>query len=179
MEAVMVNIIGTNNIIEACKKYRAKLIHTSTDKVVQANSIMGATKKVAEIMVKNAGFVSVRFGNVLGSAGSLLPIIQRQLDKGEPLTVTDERCTRYMMTIPDACELLIKAADIGEPGKILVMDMGEPVNVLQLAKDILKKSGKEERITMIGLRPGETLTEVLMTQEEESTAKRVDQFWII
>lgn len=180
IEAIRTNILGTYNVIKACKKYPpARLINISTDKVVNARGIMGATKGVAEIMVRNAGYISVRFGNVMASRGSVLEIWQRQIDKGEALTVTDENMTRYFMSIPEACELLIKAAEVGEPGQILIMNMGDKVNILQLAKDIIGKAGKGLAIEMIGLRPGEALTESLMTVEEEKRAVRKDNFLII
>jgi FlaA1/EpsC-like NDP-sugar epimerase len=179
LEAVSVNIHGTENMIRFTERHNSFLVNISTDKVVNANCVMGATKKVAEIMVRNSGYVSVRFGNVMGSRGSVLPIWQKQLDQNKPLTVTDERMTRFMMTIPDACKLLIKASEVGESGDILIMDMGEKVNLLQLAKDLLNKSGKDVGIKMIGIRPGETLTEELMTEHEQLTAKKDGQFWII
>lgn len=181
LEAVNTNIIGTYNLLKYAKKYGVeRFVNISTDKVVSANSIMGSTKKVAEIMVKNAGGVSVRFGNVLGSRGSAIPTWQRQIDANEPLTVTDERMERYFMSIPQAVELVINAAEVGEPGQIMILDMGQPVNVLKLATEILKKSGKEQLgIKMIGIRPGETLGEKLMTDEEQSRAKKVANFWII
>lgn len=177
-EYVDTNIIGTLNVLRLAGK-TARVINVSTDKVINANSIMGATKKVAEIAVKDAGHISVRFGNVMGSRGSVLPIWQRQLDQGKPLTVTDERMTRYMMTIPQACSLIIKAAEVGEPGQILILDMGDPINILELAKEILHKSGKPEDIRMIGMRPGETLDEKLMTDDEQETAQRLEDFWIL
>jgi len=179
MEYVKTNIFGTNKAIRHAEACNAKLINISTDKVVNADSVMGSTKRVAELMVKNAGGISVRFGNVLGSRGSVIPIWQKQMDEGLPLTVTHEDMTRYFMTIPEACELVIKAAEIGKPGQTLIMDMGEPVNVLQLAKDILKKSGKSEEIDMIGIRPGETLTEKLMSEDEEKRAVKNGKFYII
>lgn len=181
LEAIHSNIIGTHNLLKYSRKYGVeKFVNISTDKVVHANSIMGATKKVAEIMVRNAGGVSVRFGNVLGSRGSVIPFWQGQLDRNEPLTITDERMMRYFMTIPEACSLVIKAAEIGEPGQVLIMDMGELKSVYELALEILKKSGKENLgIRNIGIRPGETLEERLMTDEEQARAKKIDNFWII
>lgn len=178
-EYVKTNILGTMNMIILANRTGAKLINISTDKVVNANSIMGATKKVAEIAVKNAGHTSVRFGNVMGSRGSVIPIWQRQIERGESLTVTDERMTRYMMTIPEACSLVIEAALVGTGGEIFLLNMGEPVNVLALAQDILKKSGKDTGIRMIGVRPGETLTEKLMTDEEALTATKEGNFYIL
>lgn len=181
LEAINTNIIGTYNLLKYAKKYGVKkLVNISTDKVINAHSIMGATKKVAELMVKNWGGVSVRFGNVLGSRGSAIPTWQRQIDQGQSITVTDERMERYFMSIPQAVELVIKAAEVGEGGQILILDMGQPVNVLGLAKEILKKSGKEHLgIKMIGMRPGETLGENLMTTDEEARAKKVENFWVI
>lgn len=180
LEAVSVNIQGTSNVIQFAKKYGARLVNISTDKVVNAECVMGATKKVAEIMVRNAGFISVRFGNVLGSRGSVIPIWQRQMDQGKPLTITDERMERYMMSIEEACALVIKASEIGEPGQILILDMGTPVNILRAAKDILGKVGKSDYpIKTIGIRPGEVLSEELMTASEQIRAKKVDDFWII
>jgi len=179
-EYTRVNIDGALNIIEARNELSdAFIVNVSTDKVVHANSIMGATKRVAELAVRDANGISVRFGNVMGSRGSVLEIWQRQIEKGEPLTVTDKDMTRYMMTIPEAVKLVIRAAEIGQSGDTVILDMGEKVNILQLAKDILKKAGKEENIKIIGARPGETLTESLMFPDEEARAERVEDFWII
>ena len=178
-EYTSVNVWGTYNVLDFAEKYNVKVTNISTDKVVNANSIMGATKKLAEIAVRDAGHVSVRFGNVLGSRGSVLELWQQQIDRGEPLTVTDARMMRYMMTIPEACELIIKASEVGESGDILVMDMGEKVNILDLAHEILKKSGKNVGVEMIGARPGEILEETLMTDEEKSRAIKIDNFYVI
>lgn len=183
-EAVNTNIIGTLNVLRASKNLECveKFVYVSTDKVIHSNSVMGATKKVGEIMTRNSGkgYMAVRFGNVLGSRGSVIPLWQNQIDRGKPLTITDPRMKRYFMTIPDACELVIKAAEIGEGGEILILDMGEQVKILDLAKEILKKAGKDEtNIREIGIRPGETLDEKLMTQEEEAIAVKKDNFWII
>ena len=181
VEAVKTNILGIDNIIRSAKQWGVHtLVHISTDKVVNGESVMGLTKKIAERIVKNAGYVSVRFGNVLGSRGSVVPIWQRQIEANEPLTVTDKRAERYMMTIPEAVELVIKAAEIGRPGQILIMDMGTTINIYQLALDILKKANKEALgVKMIGLRPGEAITERLMTDEEAAKAKRVENFYVI
>lgn len=179
IEAVNTNIRGTWNVIKLSKKLGSKLVNISTDKVTNGESIMGLTKKIAEKMVKNAGYISVRFGNVMGSRGSVLPIWQKQLDEGKPLTVTHEKMTRYMMTIPEACELVIRAAEIGKASTVMIMDMGKKVNILALAEQILEKSGKKSGITMIGVRPGEALEESLMTAEEEQRAKKFEKFWII
>jgi len=180
IEAIQTNIIGTYNIIQACKRHGVKkMVYISTDKVIHSDSVMGATKKVGEIMTKNAGYVAVRFGNVLGSRGSVIPIWQAQVDRGEPITITHPDMERYFMTIPQACELVIKAGTIGKPGQILIMDMGKPIKILDLAKDIIQRSGKDIKIKTIGVRPGETMTEKLMTEEEEKRAVKQNKFYII
>lgn len=179
LEAVKTNVFGTYNIIRACKDWKAKLINISTDKVIHSNSIMGTTKKLAEIMVKNAGFVSVRFGNVLGSRGSVIPIWQGQIDRGEPITITDERMERYFMTIPQAVKLVIEASKIAEAGQIMILDMGKPIKVIDLAREIIEKSGKDIEIKTIGIREGETLTEELMTAQEKVKAKKVGNYYVL
>lgn len=178
-EAIKTNALGTFNVIEECKKHGAKMVYISTDKVINSNSIMGVTKRLGELMTKNAGYVAVRFGNVLGSRGSVIPIWQKQMDENLPLTITDKDAKRYFMTIEEACKLVIKASEV-KGGTIVVMDMGEQVNILQLAKDILGKAGKPDHpIEMIGLRPGETLSEGLMTPEESQRAIKEDNFYFI
>lgn len=179
MEYVKTNIEGTSNVIKFAGSI-SKLINISTDKVIHAQNIMGATKKVAELMIRDAGHTSVRFGNVLGSRGSVIPIWQRQLEQNRPLTVTDERAKRYFMTIEEACALVISAAEVDAPGGVLILEMGEQKNILQLAKEILGKANKPSHpINMIGLRPGETLYESLMTDEEQERAVRLEDFWLI
>lgn len=177
-EAVENNIIGTLNLIEYAKRWECveKFVFVSTDKAVQSTSILGATKRVGEIITRNQGkgFVVVRFGNVLGSRGSVIPIWQRQIDQGKKITVTDSRMTRYMMTIEDACKLVIHAAELGTGGEIYCLDMGEKVNVLELAKKIV--NGDDTRIDIIGIRPGEQLTETLMSAEEEKLAVKERAF---
>lgn len=180
LEAISTNINGTWNVIDCANRYEVeKLVYVSTDKVVNAKCIMGATKRVGEIMAINAGYTAVRFGNVLGSRGSVIPIWQAQLDKGEPLTVTDSNMTRYFMTIPQACELVIEAYKQTKGGELMILDMGEPVNVLELAKKVLVESGKDVGIKMIGTRPGESLTEEIMTAEERGRAVKEGKFYII
>ncbi len=179
-EAVRTNIDGTRNIIETCKEWLVEqMVYISTDKVIHANSVMGATKKVGEIMTRNAGYIAVRFGNVLGSRGSVIPIWQGQVDRGEPITITHPNMERYFMTIPDAVKLVIEAAENGEPGTTMIMDMGKPVRILDLAKEIIKKSEKDIEIKEIGIRPGETMNEKLMTEEEEKVAIKKGKFWVI
>lgn len=183
LEAIKTNILGTYNLITEAKKWECleKFVFISTDKVVNAKCIMGITKLCAESLVRQAGkeFVAVRFGNVMASRGSVLEIWQRQFEMNEPLTITDSAMERYMMTIPEACELVIKAAQNGSGGDVWVMDMGARVNVMELAKKIVEMSGKNKDIKNIGLRPGETLTEELMTVEERKIAVKRGKFWII
>ena len=162
IEHINTNIIGTYNLIMACKEYGSQMVNISTDKVL-GDSIMGITKKLAEKMVKNAKFNSVRFGNVLGSRGSVIPLWQKQADEGKPLTITDFQMTRFMMTIPQAVKLIIQAAEMPQEGKIIILDMGEPIRILDLAKEIIQRSGRDIGIKEIGIRPGESLTETLMT----------------
>lgn len=179
LEAINTNILGTYNIISEAKKWECleKFVFISTDKVVNGHSIMGATKKVGEIMVRNQGlgFIAVRFGNVLGSRGSVIPLWQNQINRGKPITITDKRMKRYMMSIPEAVELVLEAAEKGKGGECFILDMGAQVNILELAEKILGKT----KIKIIGIRPGETLEEKLMTLEEEAVAKKVGNFWVI
>lgn len=180
IEYVKTNVIGTYNVLRFAKSYNCPtFINISTDKVVNAESIMGITKKLAEKMVKNAGYVSVRFGNVMGSRGSVLPIWQKQVEEKKPITITDERMERFMMSIPEACCLVIQAAEIGEPGQILIMDMGKQINILTLAKKIIAESGRDISIKTIGIRSGEALSEKLMTEEEQKSAIKKNNFWIL
>lgn len=184
LEYIKTNSIGTHNLIEASKRWECveKFVYISTDKAIHSKSIMGMTKKLGETMVQNAGkgFVSVRFGNVLGSRGSVIPIWQGQIERGEPLTVTDRRMKRYFMTIPQAVELVIEAGEKGKGREIFILDMGDQVNIYDLAVQILEKAGKKDLgIKLIGVRPGETLDEKLMTAEEESRAVKEGKFYVI
>lgn len=176
IEAVKTNILGTWNVIKFAQRTEAKLINISTDKVLNGESNMGLTKRIAEKMVRDAGFISVRFGNVMSSRGSLLPIWEKQHKSGLPLTITDERMERYFMSIPQACDLLIHASEIGEPGQLLIMDMGEPRKIIDLKNQLY---GSEYPISVIGIRPGEVLSERIMSEAEEQRAKKVDGFYII
>jgi FlaA1/EpsC-like NDP-sugar epimerase len=178
-EAISTNINGTYNLLHEAKRYECleKFVFISTDKAVQSNSVMGATKRVGEIMVKNQGGIAVRFGNVMGSRGSLLNIWQRQMDSGKPLTVTDARMERYMMTITEAIRLVIEASEKGKGGEIFILDMGKPVNIKDLAIEILKKAGKDPKIKIIGVRPGETMGERLWLEEEKP--KKIGKFYVI
>ena len=179
LEAVQTNIVGTYNVVHCAKRHETKkLVYISTDKAVQSTSVMGATKRVGEILVRNQGYVAVRFGNVLGSRGSLLPIWERQINNKEPITITDPGMTRYMMTIEEAVSLVIQAGEKGKGGEIFILDMGKPIKILDLAKRLVEELRLEEP-KVIGIRPGEVMFEKLMTEEEEKIAVRDGRFFVI
>ena len=182
-EAIKTNIIGTWNVIKEAKNWECleKFVYISTDKAVNPRSIMGMSKLFGERMVKNQGkgFVVVRFGNVLGSRGSLIPIWEKQINEGKPITITDSRMERYMMTIPEAVNLVIKAGNEGNGGETFILNMGKPVKILDLAKELVKKLGRDIPIEETGIRDGEVLEETLMTYEEEKSAVLKDNYWII
>ena len=181
-EAISTNVVGTLNMLEYSKIYEVdKFVYVSTDKVVNAKSIMGKTKSLGETMAVNSGkgYVAVRFGNVLGSRGSLIQIWERQINQGKPLTITDPKMMRYFMTIPEAVGLLLEAARIGEGGEVICFEMGRPVSILSLAQGIIEKLGRDIPIEVIGNRGGEMLEEKLMTLEEESRAIKKGKFYII
>ena len=173
-EAVKTNVLGTSNVIEACERHGAeRFVLISTDKAVAPANVMGLTKSLAEQVMLAAAerskmlSVAVRFGNVLASRGSVVPIFENQLRHGGPLTVTDPNVTRYFMTIPEAARLVLQAQAIGQTGDIFVLEMGEPVRIVDLARKMVALSGVPADIEFIGLRPGEKLHESLV-QEHES-----------
>lgn len=175
-EAVKNNIYGTKNMAESSKVHNVKsFVMISTDKAVNPPNVMGATKRIAEMIVTGLNepgktkFVAVRFGNVLNSRGSVIPVFKEQLKAGGPLTVTDFRMTRYFMTIPEASRLVLQAGALAQGGEIFVLDMGEPVKIVDLAKKIIQLSGytvEEIGIQEIGIRPGEKIYEELLTDGE-------------
>ena len=174
-EAVYVNVFGTKNVVDLAMEYKAeKFVMVSTDKAVNPTNVMGATKRIAEIYTQSrqsddTKFITTRFGNVLGSNGSVIPLFKKQLEKGGPLTVTDRNIIRYFMTIPEACSLVLEAGSIGENNNIFVFDMGKPVKIYDLAKKMIMLSnmnGVEIEIT--GLRPGEKLYEELLATKENT-----------
>lgn len=183
LEAIQTNILGTYNLIDIAKRWECveKFIFISSDKAINSTSIMGATKRLGEILIKNQGkgFVVVRFGNVLGSRGSVIPIWQEQIDKGRPITITDERMERYFMTIEEACKLVIEAAECGKGGEIFVFDMGKRIKIIDLAKKIITGCRKDIPIEHIGIREGEQLIEELMTEEEQKKSEKIKNFWVI
>ncbi len=189
-EAILNNVGGTRNLLNMAAKYGVKrFVNISTDKAIRPTSIMGASKRIAEYLVEHAAhnakngssFVSVRFGNVLGSRGSVVPIFKDQIRHGGPVTVTHPDMTRYFMSIPEASQLVLQAAGLGDNGALYILDMGEPVKILDLARDLIELSGLEPEIDIpieiTGLRPGEKLFEELLTDEENTTATKHEKIY--
>lgn len=173
-EALLVNVFGTKNVADLAIQYGAhKFVMISTDKAVNPTNVMGATKRMAEIYIQSRSndtthFVTTRFGNVLGSNGSVIPLFKKQLAAGGPLTVTDKRITRFFMTIPEACNLVLEAGSMGKGGDIFVFDMGKEVRIYDLATKMIKLSGLSDiDIVEIGLRPGEKLYEEVLAKKED------------
>jgi len=177
VEAFQNNVLGTYTLALACQKAKVKkFVLISTDKAVNPTNVMGATKRLAEMVCQgmprsSTQFIMVRFGNVLGSSGSVIPRFREQIKSGGPVTVTHPEITRYFMSIPEATQLVMQAGLMGEGGEIFLLDMGEPVKIVDLAKDMIKLSGFDEsdiKITFTGLRPGEKLYEELLSDDEHS-----------
>jgi FlaA1/EpsC-like NDP-sugar epimerase len=174
-EGIVNNILGTKNIIDLAIKYNVKkFVMISTDKAVRPTNVMGTTKRICELYAQNSNgkgtdIVAVRFGNVLGSSGSVIPKFKKQIEEGGPITVTHPDITRYFMLIPEACELVLQAGAIGSGGEIFILDMGEAIKILDLAKKMCKLSGRNDiEIIFSGLRPGEKLYEELLIDESDS-----------
>lgn len=175
IEAIYNNIFGTLNLVELCEEYEVeRFILISTDKAVNPTNVMGATKRMCEMIVQSASiygkakYSATRFGNVLDSAGSVIPLFKRQIANGGPVTLTDKRITRYFMTIPEASQLVLQSGAIANNGELFVLDMGQPVKILDLAENMIRLSGVPGvKIIETGLRPGEKLYEELLTNAEE------------
>ncbi len=175
IEAVYNNIFGTRNLVELCEKYgTGRFMMVSTDKAVNPTNVMGATKRMCEMIVQSAAtygktvYSATRFGNVLGSAGSVIPLFKRQIANGGPVTLTDRRIVRYFMTIPEAAMLVLESGAMAQNGELFVLDMGQPIEILKLAQAMIKLSGAHDiEIVETGLRPGEKLYEELLVKTDE------------
>lgn len=188
-EAIKNNVLGTRNVADCSDKYGTdRFVLISTDKAVNPTSVMGATKRIAEMYVQSLNqlshtkYAAVRFGNVLGSRGSVIPRFKQQIESGGPVTVTHPDMIRYFMTIPEAVQLVIQAGSLAEGGEVFILDMGEPVKILNLAKDLIRLSGFEPDVDIpihyTGIRPGEKLFEELLTDEEGLTSTKHNRIYI-
>jgi len=176
-EAIFNNVIGSRVVMEMALKYKAeRFVLVSTDKAVRPTNVMGASKRLAELVLQsmqngNTRFMAVRFGNVIGSSGSVLPLFRKQIANGGPVTVTHPEVTRYFMTIPEASQLILQAGSLGRGGEIFILEMGTPVKIAEMAVDLIRLSGKEPgrdiEVVYTGLRPGEKIYEELITQGED------------
>jgi len=188
-EAIKNNVFATRKLGELAGEFgAADFVMISTDKAVNPTSIMGASKRIAEIVIQDlnhsysTNYIAVRFGNVLGSAGSVVPIFREQIERGEPITVTDREMTRYFMTIPEASQLVLQAGALGEGGEIFILDMGQPVKILDLAEDMIRLSGltpyEDIDIRFTGIRKGEKLFEELEITGENLLKTRHPKIFI-
>lgn len=187
-ESIKNNIFGTKNIADAAKNAKVeRFVMISSDKAVDPPNIMGATKRVAELVIQQLAknsttkFAVVRFGNVLGSRGSVIPLFQKQIQKGGPITLTDARMTRYFMTIPEAARLVLQASSLSKGGEVFILDMGEPVKIMDLAKNLIRLSGlplQQIQIVETGIRPGEKLHEVLLGEHEKLQTKVFNKIFV-
>jgi len=187
-EAVLNNVLGTINVVETAASFGVeRFIFISTDKAVNPTSVMGATKKVGEVVVQDVAktsetkFACVRFGNVLGSRGSVVPLFQKQIARGGPVTITDPKMRRYFMSIAEAVHLIIQAGTLGEKGEIFVLDMGQPIKIVDMVKTLIRLSGHQEddiEIRYIGARPGEKLFEEILIDEERTRSTKFEKIFI-
>lgn len=187
--AIKNNVLGTKNVAQCASKYAAeRFVLISTDKAVNPTNVMGATKRLAEMIVQSLSrnsqtvFAAVRFGNVLGSRGSVIPRFKEQIKQGGPVTVTHPDMVRYFMTIPEAVQLVIQAGALAQGGEVFILDMGKPVRIVDLAKDLIRLSGfepdKDISIEFTGIREGEKLFEELLTDEEGISSTKHDRIYI-
>ena len=175
IEAIENNVFGTKLLVDLCEEYGVEhFMMVSTDKAVNPTNVMGATKRMCEIIIQSASthgrvkYSATRFGNVLGSAGSVIPLFKRQIANGGPVTLTDKRIIRYFMTIPEASQLVLQSGALAKNGELFVLDMGKPVKILDLAENMIRLSGVQGiEIVETGLRPGEKLYEELLVQTEK------------
>ena len=195
-QAVYTNVMGTKNLADlACKYQVERFVMISTDKAVNPSSVMGASKRIAEMYVQSlyfktkkkqetiqTKFITTRFGNVLGSNGSVVPLFTKQIQEGGPITITHPEIIRYFMTIPEACQLVLEAGAMGQGGEIFIFDMGEPVKIIDLAKKMIRLAGftpdKDIKIKIVGLRPGEKLFEELLNDSAKSLATHHEKIMI-
>ncbi|NOU72620.1 NAD-dependent epimerase/dehydratase family protein [Paenibacillus sp. LMG 31458] len=188
-EAIKNNVFGTRNVAEYALAYRAEsFVYISSDKAVNPSSIMGASKRLAELMLQSMGkfkdtkFLIVRFGNVIGSRGSVIPLFLQQIKAGQPITVTHPDMVRYFMTIPEAVQLVFQSGVMAKGGETFILDMGKPVKILDLAHNVIRLSGlepnKDIKIVLTGIRPGEKLVEEMFTAEEKRITVKHDSIYV-
>ena len=189
-EAIRTNVIGTYNVARLCDKYHVKkMVLVSTDKAVRPTNVMGATKRFAETIIQyyaehseHTKYAAVRFGNVLGSNGSVVPLFKKQIEAGGPVTITDKEITRYFMTIPEAVSLILQCGLFAEGGEIFILDMGHPIKIYHLAEQLIRQAGytpnKEIKIIEVGLRPGEKMYEELLLDKENQTPTKNKKIFI-
>jgi len=188
-EGILNNVLGSLTAMDVAEEYGAeRFVLVSTDKAVRPTNVMGATKRVAEIALQSrpvgkTRFMAVRFGNVLGSSGSVIPLFRKQIHAGGPVTVTHPDITRFFMMIPEACQLILQAGAMGDGGEIFILEMGTPVKIADMARDMIRLSGKvpdqDIQIEYTGLRPGEKLHEELITQGEGIVATAHEKIMVL